>query len=87
MLSFILFSWIIKQIIKVEPEQGQSDGSGFSQIPRLRLQLRNPVKIYKKIIFKKEIPVYRVDLLAAFFMFEIFLQANGWTFKLYAFLC
>ena len=37
----MLFSWIIKQIFKVEPEPGQSDGSGSSQIPRLRL--RNPV--------------------------------------------
>ena len=36
MLSSIKFSWIIKQIIKVEPEPGQSDGSGSSQIPRLR---------------------------------------------------
>ena len=35
MLSSIQFSWIIKQIIKVEPEPGQSDGSGSSQIPRL----------------------------------------------------
>ena len=39
-LSSIYFAWIIKQIFKVEPEPGQSDGSGFSQIPRLRL--RNP---------------------------------------------
>ena len=35
-LSSMKFSWIIKQIFKVEPEPGQSDGSGSSQIPRLR---------------------------------------------------
>ena len=37
MLSSMYFSWIIKQIFKVEPEPGQSDGSGSgsSQIPRL----------------------------------------------------
>ena len=36
MLSSIPFSWIIIQIFKVEPEQGQSDSSGSSQIPRLQ---------------------------------------------------
>ena len=40
MLSSIQFSLIIKQIFKVEPElePGESDGSGSSQIPWLRLQ-------------------------------------------------
>ena len=34
--SSMYFSWIITQIFKVELEPGQSDGSGSSQIPRLR---------------------------------------------------
>ena len=42
-------SWMIKQIFKVEPEPGQSDGSGSSQKPRLR----NPdINLHVETLFK-----------------------------------
>ena len=54
MSSSMQFSWIIKQIFKVELEPSQSDGSGSSQIPRLRLW--NPDTRYRKpdILFSKK---------------------------------
>ena len=59
MLSSMQFSWIIKQIFKVEPElePGQSDGSSYSQIPRLQAAPAPALKPWLMLTFLKNLSV------------------------------